>query len=96
MQHLSFTHRFRSYKSRPTRASGAALRLGQIDHLRVHGNVVSFTRSQDDQAIHCAFNIGGTAHDHASPAGETILSVNNATPHHLPAWGAIYTIEIDG
>jgi len=75
------------------RQTHMALRLGELDHLRVHGNLLSFTRRYGGQAIHCAFNIGAAAHDHASPAGEVLLSVNDADPRHLPAWGAIYILE---
>jgi alpha-glucosidase len=75
------------------RRATPALRLGTMDRLRVHGDVLSFTRVHGDQAIHCAFNIGSGAHAHAAPAGETIVSVNAASPAHLPPWGAIMILE---
>ena len=75
------------------RHAHAALRLGDIEHLRVYGDMLAFSRRHDGQAIHCAFNIGGAAHDHASPAGDVLLSVNGAGPTHLPPWGAIYIAE---
>ena len=74
------------------RRAHPALRRGTIDHLRVHGDVLSFTRRIAGEAIHCAFNIGGGAHAHACPAGDAILSVNGADPAHLPAWGATMVI----
>ena len=75
------------------RQAHEALRLGSIEHLQVRGNVLSFTRRHDGQAIHCAFNIGAAEHDHACPAGAVILSVNDADARHLPAWGAVYSLE---
>jgi len=71
------------------RRAHPALRLGAIDHLRVHGDVLSFTRRFGTQGVHCAFNIGAGAHAHTSSPGETILSVNGATRAHLPPWGAL-------
>ncbi|WP_420382759.1 alpha-amylase family glycosyl hydrolase [Novosphingobium sp.] len=75
------------------RQTHMALRLGAIVDIRVLGNLLSFTRRHNGHTIHCAFNIGAAAHDHASPAGDVLYSVNGADPAHLPAWGAIYVGE---
>ena len=72
------------------RRAHPALRLGAIEALRAHGDVLTFTRRLDDEMIHCAFNIGKTAHVHHSPPGEVILTLNGADTRHLPAWGVVF------
>jgi alpha-glucosidase len=69
------------------------LRIGGLEALRTHGDVVSFTRRLGDQAIHCAFNIGEQRHAHKSPPGDVIVAINGADTHHLPAWGAVFVGE---
>ncbi|EGD58224.1 alpha-amylase family protein [Novosphingobium nitrogenifigens DSM 19370] len=70
-----------------------ALHHGAIDHIRAQGDLLSFTRRVDGEAIHCAFNIGGQRHTHKCPVGDVLLAVNEADNGHLPPWGAIIIRE---
>lgn len=47
-----------------------ALKIGEHSDLTVNGNVVSFARHVDNQAIFCAFNMSDAAVDLALPDGE--------------------------
>jgi alpha-glucosidase len=64
-----------------------------MDHIRAQGDLLSFTRRVDGEAIHCAFNLGGQRHTHKCPVGDVLLAVNEADNGHLPPWGAIIIRE---
>jgi alpha-glucosidase len=66
---------FHATGSRPARGH-RALHHGAIDHIRAQGDLLSFTRRVDGEAIHCAFNIGGQRHTHKCPVGDVLLAVN--------------------
>ena len=70
-----------------------ALRLGSIEALQVHGDLLCFTRRAGAETIHCAFNIGREPHSHKAPSGEVILALNDADALHLPAWGVLLIKE---
>jgi len=75
------------------RRAHGALRLGTVEHLRVHGDVLSFSRRNGAEAIHCAFNIGNRHQQHMAPPGEVLLTLNHAGGGELPAWGVLLVIE---
>ena len=72
------------------RRAHPALRLGNVEDLRVAADVLSFTRRTGTEVIHCAFNIGAHSHAHKCPPGETLLALNGADGRHLPAWGVVF------
>jgi alpha-glucosidase len=75
------------------RRAHLALRLGSVEALGVHGDVLSFTRRAGTEAIHCAFNIGGGRHAHRAPPGDVLLTLNGADTGHMPPWGVLFVRE---
>jgi len=75
------------------RRTQPALRIGAIEAISAHGDVLQFARRLGRQVIHCAFNIGPTAHVLHGPTGEVIAAVNGADARHLPPWGAVLIRE---
>lgn len=68
-----------------------ALRLGAIEHVIARGTLLTFVRRHEDEAIHCAFNLGSDLLHHNAPTGVPVLAVNGADAASLPGWGVLLT-----
>jgi alpha-glucosidase len=71
------------------RRAHPALRLGAMEKVRARGNLLTFTRSLDEETIACAFNLGAEPIAHTSRAGQVLASVNGGTQSALPGFGAV-------
>ncbi|MDD3799555.1 MAG: alpha-amylase family glycosyl hydrolase [Novosphingobium sp.] len=71
-----------------------AMRYGHFAKCCADGALLSFEREAGGQHMRCLFNLG-TEPVEVPPSlrgGETIFSVNGATPQTLPAYGALYLL----
>lgn len=73
------------------RRADKALRLGAMEHVRVEGDVLSFTRHVRGERVECVFNLSAKTTAHKAHKGETLLAVNGADGAVLPPYGALWT-----
>ncbi|RVU06903.1 DUF3459 domain-containing protein [Novosphingobium umbonatum] len=72
------------------RRAHPALLTGTMEDLRAEGNLLSFTRRDGGEALHCAFNLGAQPLAYDAPEGDVLLALNGADMRGLPAYGAIF------
>lgn len=68
------------------RQAHPSLREGSQSNMQAQGNVLSFTRTQGGETLHCAFNLGDDAAAHAT-TGAIITSDGDSTETTLAPWG---------
>ncbi len=72
------------------RQAHSALRRGDNDKMRVSGDILYFTRRDDNQEIFCAFNISETPSDFDMPAGHWAEIGDELGGAHVSADGKLH------
>ncbi len=72
------------------RRAQPALLTGALDHAVAKGDLLTFTRREAGDVVHCAFNLGAGTMPYTAPVGATLLALNGATPTGLPPYSALF------